>query len=232
MFCRHTAKPTKRCSFFQTESFRLRLAGFARASQPRQTKRRSRSIPRSTPAPHRRFSPVASRKRRRAATPFRFPIRAVRSACSPSMIPWPTWPSRGPHDFQDCGLVIVVTVSNQCPRCNRCASNSCPTLCTLKCRPSVHANVRRCATDVPLSHAVSPQMPRIESPVTTQGSRKDHARFTQGATHGSWKESALSILPASLWQRIGFSISPHLLSTLSASKKRRGRPSYTSGLQI
>jgi len=33
-------------------------------------------------------------------------------------------------------------------------------------------------------------MPRIEPPVTTQGSRKDHARFTQGATHNSQKEHA------------------------------------------
>jgi hypothetical protein len=31
-------------------------------------------------------------------------------------------------------------------------------------------------------------MPRIESPVATQGSRKDLARFTQGATHNSRKE--------------------------------------------
>jgi hypothetical protein len=97
-------------------------------------------------------------------------------------------------DFHDCGLVIVATVTNQCPRCNRYASDSCPTLRTLKCRPSVH---RKCPkmchgfpTDVPLSHAESPPMPRIESPVTTQGSRKDHARFTQGATHNSQKEHA------------------------------------------
>ena len=106
------------------------------------------------------------------------------------MIAWPTWPSRGPADFHVCGLIVVVTVTNKCPRCNHCASNSCPTLCTLKCRPSVHVNVQRCATDFSLSHAESPQMPRIEPPVTTQGSRKDHARFTQGVTHDSRNEHA------------------------------------------
>ena len=82
-------------------------------------------------------------------------------------------------------------------------------------------------------------MPRIEPPVTTQGLRKDHARLTQGATHDSQKEHARFMeracvvhLPASLWQSIDFSISPQLLSTLSALVKLRGRPSYTSGLQI
>jgi len=63
-------------------------------------------------------------------------------------------------DSHDCGLIIVATVTNQCPRCNRCASNSCPALCTLKYRPGVHVNVRRCATDFPrMSHWIT-QSPR------------------------------------------------------------------------
>ena len=39
----------------------------------------------STPAPHRRFSAVAPRTRRRVATPLRFPIRVGRSVCCPTM---------------------------------------------------------------------------------------------------------------------------------------------------
>ena len=71
-------------------------------------------------------------------------------------------------------------------------------------------------------------MPRIEPPVTTQGSRKDHARFTQGVTHDSRNEHArfmervrvVHSASITLAYRIVFSISPpHLLSTLSASRE-------------
>ena len=45
---------------------------------PRKPPRQSDGVSQShthRPAPHRRYSPVASRKRQRVATPFRFPIR-------------------------------------------------------------------------------------------------------------------------------------------------------------
>ena len=98
----------------------LRLACFPRPSEPAQTKRRPRTIPPPTRAPHRRFSAVASRKRRRVATPFRLPIRVACSGCSPDHVRGELAPRMRSQSYRACDL----TAARQCPRCSRRASNS------------------------------------------------------------------------------------------------------------
>ena len=129
---------------------RLDWPCFARASQPGQTKRRSRSIPRSTPAPHRRFSAVASRKRATCCDSVPLSDSGRAFSVFPNHDHMADVAIRGTPDFHDCGLIIVVTVTNQCPRCNRLHPIPVRALCTLRCRSSVHVSVRRCATDFPL----------------------------------------------------------------------------------
>jgi len=75
--------------------------------------------------------------------------------------------------------------------------------------------------------------------MTTQGLRKDHARFKQGAAHDSrteharFMESAHAVHSASITLAVHRLLNfPQLLSRLSASRKLGSRPSYTSGLQI
>ena len=73
----------------------------------------------STPAPHRRCSAVAPRTRRRAATPFRFPIRVRRSVCCPTMTT-----ADGILTMHVPSLVRLRI--SLCPRCFRCVSSFCP----------------------------------------------------------------------------------------------------------
>jgi len=144
------------------------------------------------------------------------------------MITWPTWPSRGPPRFprlrSDRSRDRDQPVSAMQPLCIQFLSDVVYAQMLSKCPYKFPKMCHGFPTDVPLSHAESPQMPRIELPATTKGSRKDYARLTQGATHHSRIEPVLSILPASLWQSIDFSISPQLLSTMSVSEKLRPWP--------
>jgi hypothetical protein len=87
----------------------LRLACFLYASNTGRTRRRAHSIAHSTPAPHRRYPAVASRKRRRVATPVRFPFRIGRSVC---------WPTMTPADVILMWSHYFPTVISLCPRCN------------------------------------------------------------------------------------------------------------------
>ena len=119
------------------------------------------------PTPHRRCSAVAPRTRRRAATPFRFPIRVRRSVCCPTMT------TADAILTMHVPSLVRLRIS-LCPRCFRGISSFCPN--------SLHMH----AMYVPLN-AYSQ---------ATQGARMVHAHLTQTTTHGLRTVHASSTVPA------------------------------------
>ena len=141
----------------------------------------------STPAPHRRCSAVAPRTRRRAATPFRFPIRVRRSVCCPTMT------TADAILTMHVPSLVRLRIS-LCPRCFRCVSSFCPN--------SLHMH----AMYVPLN-AYSQ---------ATQGARMVHAHLTQTTTHGLRTVHASATIPARHWI-LHFRVMPVQFSVLGRS---------------